>query len=433
MNLGLERQYDPALRDYRLRPVVNDRRFSHTWVIGKTGVGKSTALVRWAIDDLLAGEGLAFFDPHGEAAEEILRHVPRARRADVIYLNPSELCIGFNPFCRVPNERKAFVASALTEGIKAAWGYEEMATPVLDQMLFNGARAMMDMPGGTLLGLKFLLTDATYRKRVIAHIDDPLISEFWAIEFERHMTERERRERTLSTLNKLGALVADPSVRRMIGQPKSAIDLSSILKEGKVLIVALPQGELGVEKSALVGSLLMSQLHLAALSRGNDRRPFHIYADECHHFAPGTLSEMLSGIRKFGVSLVLANQYLEQLPRRLRAALIGSTGTIVAFRIGALDAPLIEPEFRLKRDDDTLCELPPYTAYARVGLHTHRMVMPEISAPTFTSAPARIRNRCHQHYAGDPFRIDHKIERFILAREHSRLSQQMNAKFDRFQ
>lgn len=416
MNLGLDKQFDPAKRDYHLQPVVNDRRFSHTWAIGKTGVGKSTALMRWAIDDILAGEGLAFFDPHGDAAEEILRHVPRARRADVIYLNPAELCIGYNPFYRVPNERRAFVASALTDGIKAAWGYEDMATPVLDQMLFNGARAMMDMPGGTLIGLKFLMTDAAYRKRVIGHIQDPLIREFWAVEFEEHMTERERRERTLSTLNKLGALIADPAVRRMIGQPKSAIDLLDILREGKLLIVSLPQGELGVEKSALVGSLLMSQLHVAALSRGDDRRPFHIYADECHHFAPGALCEMLSGVRKFGISLVLANQYLEQLPRKLRAALIGSVGTIVAFRIGALDTPLIEPEFRLKRDDDTLCELPPYTAYARTGVQTHRLTMPEITTRAFPGAPGRIKNLCRQSYAADPEEVDRRIERFVSQR-----------------
>jgi type IV secretory pathway TraG/TraD family ATPase VirD4 len=360
MNLGLEHRFDQKLHDYVLHPVINDRRFSHAWVIGKTGVGKSTALIRWAVDDILAGEGVAFFDPHGDAAEEILRHVPRARRADVIYFNPSELCIGFNPFDTVPEERRAFVASALTDGVKAVWGYGGAATPVLDQMLFNGARAMMDMPDGTLLGLKFLLTSAAYRKRVIAHIRDPVIRDFWAVEFEQHMTERERRERTLSTLNKLGALISDPLIRRTVGQPRSAIDLAQVLRDGKILIVALPQGELGIEKSSLIGSLLMSQLHLAALSRGADRRPFHVYADECHHFGAATLAEMLSGIRKFGVSLTLANQYLDQLPRKLKAALLGAAGTIVSFRIGALDTPFIEPEFQLARDDQSLCELQPY-------------------------------------------------------------------------
>lgn len=413
MNLGLEKQYDRNAKDYLLQPVINDRRFSHTWVIGKTGVGKSTALIRWAVDDILNDQGLAFFDPHGDAAEEILAHVPRRRRDHVIYMNPSELCIGLNPFDTVPEERKAFVASALTDSIKAAWGYEDMATPVLDQMLFNGARAMMDMPEGTLVGLKFLLTSADYRKRVIAQIKDPAIRDFWAVEFQQHMTERERRERTLSTLNKLGALIADPVIRRTIGQPRSTIDFGEIMASGKILIVSLPQGQLGIEKSALIGSLLMSQFQLAALSRGDDRRPFHIYADECHHFAPGALAEMLSGIRKFGVSLVLAHQYMEQLPLKLRAALLGTAGTIVSFRIGALDVPYVEPEFHLRTDDWSLCELQPYEAYIRSGYHTHRLTMPEITAPHYPSGPQKIRNHCRQAYASDPQVVEKKLAKFI--------------------
>jgi len=227
------------------------------------------------------------------------------------------------------------------------------------------------------------------------------------------LSERERRERTASTLNKLGALIADPVIRQTIGQPRSAIDLAEILEAGKVLIVALPQGRLGIDKSALIGSLLMSQLHLAALSRVDNRRPFHIYADECHHFGAATLAEMLSGIRKFGVSLTLAHQYLEQLPLKLRAALIGTAGTIVSFRIGARDVPYIEPEFQLRRDDYSLCELEPFQAYVRSGLITNRLTMPEITARAFPSAPRRIRNACRSRYAADPREVEARIARFI--------------------
>jgi hypothetical protein len=227
------------------------------------------------------------------------------------------------------------------------------------------------------------------------------------------MTERERRERTLSTLNKLGALISDPLIRRTVGQPRSAIDLAEVLRDGKILIVALPQGELGIEKSSLIGSLLMSQLHLAALSRGADRRPFHVYADECHHFGAATLAEMLSGIRKFGVSLTLANQYLDQLPRKLKAALLGAAGTIVSFRIGALDTPFIEPEFQLARDDQSLCELQPYQAYARTGFTTHLLTMPEIEAQAFPGGPQKIRNACRTNFAADPDQVEARIQRFI--------------------
>jgi hypothetical protein len=413
MQLGLIRKVDADTREFVFQPVENDRRFSHTWVIGKTGVGKSTALVRWAIDDILAGDGVAFFDPHGDAAEDIMAHMPRWRRPDIVYFNPFEMAIGFNIFDTVPEERKSFVASAVVDSFRSLWGYGEVATPVLSQFLYNGARAMMDMPGGTLLGLKFLLTSASYRKRVLSHISDPTIADFWRRDFEEHMPEREQRQQTLSTLNKIGALISDPAIRTCIAQTRSRIDLKAIMDEGKVLIVSLPQGQLGIEKTALIGSLMMSQLHLAALTRRVSRRPFHIYADECHHFGASSLAEMLSGIRKFGVSLVLAHQYIDQLPRKLRAALLGTVGTIVAFRIGALDVDLIEPEFQLTRDDHSLCELPPYAAYVRNGLKTMRLDMPEIGRPVYPSAPRRIKNYAASRYALPRPAIEARIARFI--------------------
>ncbi|MCP4182690.1 MAG: type IV secretory system conjugative DNA transfer family protein, partial [Hyphomicrobiales bacterium] len=386
---------------------------SHTWVIGKTGVGKSTAMVRWAVDDIINGEGIAFFDPHGDGAQDIIKHIPKSRRNDVVYFNPYELAIGFNVFDNVPEERKSFVASSIVDSFKAVWGYTDISTPALDQFLYNGARAMMDMPDGTLLGLKFLLTSAKYRKRVISHIKDPTIADFWKTDFEEHMPEREQRERTLSTLNKIGALISDPAIRTCIGQPKSRLDLKDIMDNGKILIVSLPHGQLGIEKSALIGSLIMSQLHLVALTRNSTRRPFHIYVDECHHFGASTLAEMLSGIRKFGVSLVLGHQYLDQLPQKLKAGLLGTVGTIVSFRIGALDTQYIEPEFHMNNDDYTLCELQPFTAYIRAGLMTTLLSMPQIDQCQYPGNFRRIRNRCRCRYALPRKRIEERIARFI--------------------
>jgi hypothetical protein len=417
MQLGLQRRFDAKAKQFIDIPVENDRRFSHSWVIGKTGVGKSTALIRWAVDDILSGDGVAFFDPHGDAAEEIMQHVPRHRRENVVYFNPYELSIGFNPLDTVPEERKAFVASAIVDTFKSVWGYSDIATPTLDQFLHNGARALMDMPDGTLFGLKFLLTSPTYRKRVISHLKDPTIADFWRTDFEEHMPEREQRERTLSTLNKIGALIADPAIRASIAQPRSRLDLKDIIETGKVLIVSLPQGQLGIEKSALIGSLILSQLHLAVLTsdRCVTQPPFHIYVDECHHFGASTLPEMLSGIRKFGVSLVLAHQYLDQLPVKLKAALLGTVGTIVAFRIGAKDVGYIEPEFRLTNDDYSLCELAPFEAYARSGFTTHRLAMPMLDHCACPGAPRRIRNQSRNTYAADRQAVEARIAKFIAA------------------
>ena len=414
MQLGLIKTYDAKAKRFRLVPVENDRRFSHTWVIGKTGVGKSTALLRWAIDDILAGEGVAFFDPHGDAAEEILSRIPRRRREDVVFFNPAELAIGFNIFDTVPEERKAFVAASLVDTFKSVWGYAGLTTPTLDQILYNGARALMDYPGGTLFQLKFLLTSSRFRGKVIDHIHDPVIADFWRTDFETHMPEREQRERTLSTLNKIGAMIADPYLRACIAQKRSRIDFREIMDRGGIFIASLPQGQLGLEKSALIGSLLISQLHLAGLTRSaNARRPFHVYVDEFHRFAPATLAEMLSGIRKFGISLVLANQYIAQLPPSLREALIGTVGTIAAFRLGVSDAELLEPEFQLTNDDYSLCELAPFEAYVRRELNTTRLTMPVLAAPILPNAMRKIRKANAAKFSVDRQSVEEKIARFV--------------------
>ncbi len=413
MQLGLFKTIDHKTRSHIHVPVDNDRRFTHSWVIGKTGVGKSTALLRWVLDDIRNGEGVAVFDPHGDLAEAIIARIPRKRRAEVIWFNPAEQAVAFNIFDTVPEERKAFVASSVTDSFKAIWGYEDLPTPALEQFLHNGARAMMDMPGGTLFGLKFLLTSQVFRKRVISHIKDPVIADFWNTDFAEHMPEREQRERTLSTLNKIGALIADPAIRNCIAQPRSKIDFARIMNEGKIFIAALPQGKLGIDKAALVGSLLLSQLQLAALSRSGERRPLHVYIDECHHFAPGTLAEMLSGIRKFGISMVLSHQYLDQLPPKLKAAIMGTIGTTIAFRIGVLDAQLIEPEFRLTRDDYSLCELPPYQSYVRMRDRTLQLSMPECPYPIFAGAADKIKRFGVCQLGCDPVNLNERLRRFV--------------------
>ncbi len=414
MQLGLIKTYNAKAKEFGLVPVFNDRRFSHTWVVGKTGVGKSTAMVRWAVDDIRDGAGIAFFDPHGDSAEQILLHIPPSRREDVILFDPSQLAIGFNIFDTVPEERRAFVAASLVDTFKAVWGYTDFATPTLDQFLYNGARALMDYPGGTLFQLKFLLTSSTFRQRVVAHITDPIIADFWRVDFSEHMPEREQRERTLSTLNKIGAMIADPYLRCCIGQKRNRLDFKSMMDSSKIFIAQLPQGKFGLEKSALIGSLLMSQLHLAALTREvGERKSFHVYLDECHMFAPATLAEMLSGVRKFGVSLVLAHQYLKQLPNGLREALIGTVGSITAFRLGVSDAAFLEPEFQISIGDISLCELPPFEAYARRDLNTQLLTMPMIDSRQFPTSPEKIKKANAAKYAVDRTIIEERLARFI--------------------
>jgi hypothetical protein len=393
-------------------PVDNSARFTHTWVLGKSGVGKTTTLLRWAIDDIHAGQGVAFFDLHGDAARELLAYIPPSRRGDVIYYDPSDrdYPIGFNVLDRVPDAQKPFVASSVVDTFKSIWGTSW--GPQLELFLYASTAALLDVPNGSLLGIKFLLTSTTYRRRVLTHVRDPAIREFWETDFAKHMPQREQRERTLSTLNKIGAIVSDPLLRNSIGQPRSALNLRDILDAQKILIVALPQGQLSITKASLIGALVLSALHLTALGRSN-RAPFHVYIDECHHFGTATLTEMLSGIRKFGVSLVLGHQYIDQVPDAFRAALIGTVGTTVAFRVGVNDAAILAEEFGLNREDVALTQLAPFRAYAKTDRATYYLRMPPSPARQYPASPTKILNAARYRYGAPRASVEARINRFI--------------------
>ncbi len=413
MQLGLIRQFDPHLREEFFTPLelADERRLQHVFVIGRTGTGKSTALKSFILQDIEAGAGCAFFDPHGDDTAQLLSLVPPSRLNDVILYDPSDFDfpIGFNPLHNVPPQRRPFVASAVVDCFRAIWGHSW--GPQVEMFVYAGVAALLDMPDGTLMGLKFLLTSPTYRKRVLARVADPAIRDFWETDFATHMPEREQRERTLSTLNKIGALIADPAIRNSIGQAKNAIDFADILDRRLIFIARLPQGELGIEKSSLIGALLLSNFHLHALGR-NDRTPFHLFLDEFHHFGNSTVIEMLSGIRKFGVSVTLACQYLDQLSPAMRAAVLGTVGSMLAFRTGSLDAEVLSAEFELKRDDTALSALPAYRAYARID-RTTELHMPPLPEAGRAKTARKIRDRCRSQYAVPRAVIDERVARFI--------------------
>jgi hypothetical protein len=413
MQLGLVRQFDPHRREEFFTPldISDERRLQHLFVIGRTGTGKSTALKNFILQDIASGAGCAFFDPHGDDTLQLLSLVPPSRQKDVILYDPSDFDfpIGFNPLHSVPPQRRPFVASAVVDCFRAIWG--NSWGPQVEMFVYAGVAALLDRPDGTLMGLKFLLTSPKFRARVLADVQDPAVRDFWETDFATHMPEREQRERTLSTLNKIGALIADPAIRNSIGQSRTKIDFADILDRRMIFIARLPQGELGIEKSSLIGALLLSNFHLNALRRKN-RTPFHLYLDEFHHFGNSTVIEMLSGIRKFGVSLTIACQYLDQLSPAMRAGVLGTVGTMLAFRTGALDAETLAPEFELKRDDVALSALPPYRAYARTDrtIELRMSPLPDLGRPRIAR---RIRDRCRAQFAVPRCVIDERIARFI--------------------
>lgn len=394
-----------------LVPFYNERRFHHTWLLGKTGSGKSTALERWAIDDIHNGEGVAFIDPHGTSIDTILGYIPKHRIDDVILLDLSdtEYPVSFNIFHDVSPERRPFVASAFVDTIKSVWRYG-YATPQMDMYLYNAAAALLDVPDGTVLGIKYLLSVSSdqYRKRAIGHIKDPVIKDFWQHDFE--MPERELRDRTMSAYNKISALISDPAIRNVLGYPDSAFDMRRVLDEQKILLVRVPQGHLGIEKSSTIGALVLAQLHLSALSR-ETTAPFHVYVDECHHFGTTTITEMLSGIRKFGVSLTLANQYIGQLPTNVLEAFLGTVGTTVCFRLGARDARLMGEELGVPPAD--LVSQPAFRSFAKSECNTTSLNMPPIERTHSETAAKKTRRRSRHRYARPRDEVAERINSFI--------------------
>jgi hypothetical protein len=414
MQLGTHTRHDRRRRrtTHPYFEISEAQRLRHVYVLGKTGVGKSTALINWLTQDIHAGRGCLFIDPHGDDAETLLTLIPPYRRRDVIYFNPAEFPIAFNVFDRVPKERHAFVASSVVDAFKSVWHMDY--APNVEMFVYAACAALLETPGATLLGLNYILTSPRYRKRVENRITDPVIRDFWRTTFDKHMTDREQRDRTLSTINKIITLIADPAIRHCIGQPKAVFDFAEVIAGRKIFIASLPQGDLGIEKSSLIGSFLLANFHAAALQRGDDRSVFPVVIDESHRFGGKTLAEALTGLRKFGISIVLSNQYLAQHSPEMQAAIFGSVGTIVCFQVGPADAEALASQFRNTKPDE-LMNLPAHRAMVRSGDTTIELAMPPVTAKTYPSAPRRIRANCRSTYSAPRETVERDIAAFIDA------------------
>src|SRR5665213_3620090 len=322
-----------------------EERRRHLYIVGQTGTGKSTLLLNLIAQDIAAGEGLALLDPHGDLAEAVLMHVPKRRTRDLVYLNPAdaERPIGFNPLSSVPEELKPIVADGIVSAFRHVW--PESWGPRLDYILTNAIRALLDVPGGSLLMLPRLLIDEPFRMRLIdRHVHDPLIRSFWLNEFAGYGSGF-RAEAISPIQNKIGKALIEPRLRNMLSQPRSTINLRRLMDESAIVICNLAKGRLGEGTSHLLGALLTTTIAQAALSRADrpvtDRRVFHLYADEFQSFATESFALILSEARKYGLTLTLGHQYLGQLSDQLRQAVLGNTGSFVAFRVGAEDAALV--------------------------------------------------------------------------------------------
>jgi CxxC-x17-CxxC domain-containing protein len=326
---------------------IDDRR-RHVYVVGKTGMGKTVLLENMAVQDIREGRGLAFVDPHGEAAEKLLDFIPPKRINDVIYLNPADLDypVAFNVMESVGFEQRHLVASGLMGVFKKIW--PDVWSARMEYILNNSILALLEYPNSTLLGVNRMLADPDYRKKVVEKITDPVVKSFWITEFARY-TQRYEVEATAAIENKVGQFISNPLMRNIIGQVSSTINMRKIMDEGKILIIDLSKGRIGEDNSMLLGALLITKLQLAAMSRVNvpeeKRRDFFLYVDEFQNFATESFVNILSEARKYRLALVLGHQYITQMDEKVRDAVFGNVGTLICFRVGAEDAEYLEREF----------------------------------------------------------------------------------------
>lgn len=369
----------------------------HTYIIGQSGTGKSTLLKHYILEAMHAGHGLIYLDPHGHDTDDLLQYIPPAIAKRVLLYDPTEFPLAWNPLADIPPEQQPFIASTFVDTIKSAWGYDHMPTPTMDMFLYFSLTAIMQA-GGTIVDMIPLLTDTDFRQTIRDKQTDPIIKDFWERFDSKDYSGKERRQETASTLNKLYVLCGDPRIRQTLNHAHSSFTMQSVLEDNRVLLARLPQGKLGIGKAALIGSLLLSQAHISALSRSS-RVPFHFFIDEGHEWGSATVASLLSGIRKFACQVTFAHQYVGQLDRSLYTALMGNCAVRHVFRVSTEDAETFQSRFGRNANFFDLDQIPNYTYRTFPFDHHHGddTVLP-INRPAYPERKRKIEQAMRLRY-----------------------------------
>lgn len=397
---------------------VDDRR-RHMYVIGKTGMGKTTMLENMVLQDIYKGHGVGIVDPHGDFAEKVIDYIPSHRINDVIYLNPADTDwpIGFNILEVQNEEQKHLIVAGLMGTFKKIW--PDVWSSRMEYILNNTLLALLDYPGSTLLGINRLLGDKKYRNKVVRKLTDPVVKAFWQNEFanypDRYMTEA-----VAPIQNKIGQFLSASVIRNMVAQVKSTIDIRGAMDSGKILIMNLSKGRIGEDNSRLLGGMLITKIQLSAMERvdtpEHNRKDFFLYVDEFQNFATPSFANILSEARKYRLSLIMAHQYVAQLDELVADAVFGNVGTIVTFRVGGADAEILEKEFDPVFLQNDIVNLAKYHILLKLmidGVASHPFsstTMPPIGSPTGSSEKVILVSR--ERYGRPRESIEDKILRW---------------------
>jgi hypothetical protein len=381
---------------------LDDRR-RHLAIIGKTGMGKTTLLHKLIDADIRAGRGLAFLDPHGDLADTILDGIPPHRTNDVVLFDAGDRAhpLAFNPLSCADADQRGLVASGVVSALKKLYG--DSWGPRLEHILRNALLALLEVPGSSLLSLQRLLSDSQYRKGVVGRVSDPVVRTFWEKEFAGWKPQYQA-EAVAPIQNKVGQFLSQPILRAIVGQGRTRLNLRRIMDEGQVFLVNLSKGRIGEDGSTLLGSLLVSSIQLAAMSRADvperDRRDFALYVDEFQNFATESFATILSEARKYRLSLVLANQYLAQMDEGTMDAVFGNVGSLLVFQAGAQDAEVLAEQLGGDATPQDLMALPRYRAYARLlidGMPSRPFSIETMPPPRAVAGRAEVVRRTSRH------------------------------------
>lgn len=416
---------------FGIRP--DDRR-RHVYVIGKTGMGKSTLLENMVFSDIHAGKGLAVIDPHGDLVEACLRFIPKERTNDVILFDPAdrEYPLAFNMLDCANKEQQSLVVSGLMSVFKKLW--PDAFSGRMEYILRNALLALTEAENNSMLGITRMFSDDAFRAKVLEKVHDHLVLSFWQDEYM-SWSDKYRTEAIAAIQNKIGQLLSVPLIRNIVGQVTSTLDVRHAMDTGKIILVNLSKGKLGEDNAAFLGSMLVTKFQLDAMSRADipekERRDFYLYVDEFQNFATESFATILSEARKYRLNLTMAHQYVNQLligdkSTALRDAVFGNVGSMVVFQVGSDDAEPLSLQFEEMVLPKDILSLPKYHAYMRLmiaGIPSKPFSVHTLPPPQFEQDEGRIdmiRSLSRERYTESRKAVEEKIAKWLQSARTAR-------------
>jgi len=352
-----------------------DDRRRHLYIVGQTGTGKTSAMQGMLAQDVKS-EGLGVIDPHGDFADYVLGCVPPERAEEVVYFNPADMTrpLGLNMLEYDPQfpEQKTFIVNELISIFDRLYDLKTTGGPIFEQYTRNALQLLMDDPneGATLMEVPRVMADAAYRKRLLDKCQNVVVKDFWIKEAEKAGGEAALANVVPYITSKFNTFIANDFMRPIIGQSKSALNFREIMDNKKILIVNLSKGRIGDLNAYLLGLIIVGKLMMASFSRVDtpeaERADFYLYIDEFQNFTTDSISTILSEARKYKLCLIVTHQYIKQIPEKIRDAVFGNVGSMLALRVGAEDAEFLVKQFTPVFDQNDLINQDNFTAYVKL-------------------------------------------------------------------